>query len=60
MAEGKRILNVDETPIGYSNLHDKAWMPKDLRWTKNINQLQPRVTMIAAIDDYGQIYYTLM
>ena len=50
MNKGKVILNIDQSPIGDSNLYDKAWMPKNMKYSKNNQTIWPRITMIAAID----------
>ena len=57
MALGKRIINVDQSPIGNSNLYEKIWMPKDIYESKPIHIIFPRITMMAAIDNFGEIYY---
>ena len=60
MYQGKRILNIDQTPINDSNLCDNGWMLSNMRWSKNINIIWPRITMVTAIDTYGEVYYSLL
>ena len=35
-------------------------MSSDMKFSKNLNTIWPRITMIAAIDNYGKIYYSLL
>ena len=60
MASGKRILNVDQTPIGDSNFCQRAWMPSNARNSQITHQILPRITMMVGIDNYGEIYYSLL
>ena len=60
MAKGKRILNIDQTPLVDSNLSERAWMASDSKYSKPLHNIDPRITMMLAIDNFGEIYYTLM
>ena len=35
-------------------------MPSDLKYSKPIHIIHPRITMMLAIDSFGEIYYSLM
>ena len=35
-------------------------MASHMKWSKNENVVAPRITMMAAIDNYGEIYYSLL
>ena len=35
-------------------------MASHMKWSKNINQIWPRITMMAGVDNYGEIYYSLL
>lgn len=35
-------------------------MTSDMKFSKNLFTIWPRITMIAAIDNYGEIYYSLL
>ena len=60
MASGKRILNIDQTPIGDSNFCQRAWMPANAKNSQITHQILPRITMMVGIDNYGEIYYSLL
>lgn len=60
MYKGKKILNIDQTPLGDSNFVQKGWMPSDSRLSKKIKLISPRITMIAAIDSDGDCYWSLL
>jgi len=56
----KIILNVDETWLGMSDFRQTKWaLPYS---TNSIAQLQivPRITMIAAMDTNGKVFYSLI
>ena len=60
LGDGKRILNIDETWIGQTNFARAAWRDRRGSSSRSLNPVQPRVTMIAALDNYGDLYVTLM
>ena len=60
MKSGKRILNIDQSALNESAYAEKAWMLKNVRATKHLKPIKPRVTMIAGIENYGEVYYSLM
>ena len=56
----KIILNVDETWLGMSDFRRRKWARPNT--TNSIAQLQvvPRISMIAALDTNGQVFYSLI
>ena len=58
--EGKRILNIDETWIGQTNFRRQAWRGPLNPESERINPVQPRITMIVALDNHGDLYITVM
>ena len=60
MESGKKILNVDETPIGDSNFPLKSWQWSSKPVNARQNIINPRITMIVGIDTTGGLYYSLM
>lgn len=55
----KRIINVDETWINESNFIRKTWSPKKQHSSICIQPMSPRISMIAALDSDGHIWYAL-
>jgi len=60
MKSGKRILNLDQTPICDSNFVVRGWMPRSQKYSKSVHSVSPRITMMVAIDTYGDVYWTLL
>ena len=60
IADGKRILNLDQTPLGDSNFLGRSWMPSHLKLSGKIHPISPRITMMTAIDTYGDTYWSLL
>ena len=58
--ENKRILNIDETPVGYACFQQKAWVPRNGWNFSSQHQIWPRITMIAGTDNFGNLYYALL
>ena len=56
----KRILNLDETWIGQTNFSRYRWQPKDNHVSDTIDPVVPRISMIAALDNYGDLYISLL
>ena len=54
-----RVLNVDESWLNQTNFQRKLWAPKG-RPASIINKaVAPRISLIAALDTEGRIYYSL-
>ena len=60
MSKGKRILNIDQTPLLDSNFVVRGWMPRSINYSKKIHVVSPHITMMTAIDSYGDLYWTLL
>ena len=60
MADGKRILNLDQTPLGDTNFPQRSWMPSHLKLSDKIHPVAPRITMMTAIDTHGDTYWSLL
>ena len=43
--QAKRIINVDQTPIGDNVFVTKGWMPKSAKLSTNTHFIKPRITM---------------
>ena len=59
LKEGHRIVNVDESNLDTLTFLRYGWQRKDLRATGLTKQLGARLTLIAAIDSDGRLWYTL-
>ena len=55
----KRIINVDETWINETNFIRKTWNKKNNSSALSAQTLTPRISLIAALDSDGQIWFTL-
>ena len=53
------FLNMDETWIDSSDYRRMKWRPKHSTNSMPIVQLQPRISMIIAMDTLGNVYLTL-
>ena len=60
MSQGKRILNLDQSPIVECQGLQKGWCPKGEGGYVSGHIVWPRVTMMLAIDSYGNIFYSLL
>ena len=56
----KYILNIDETWLGMSDFRRMRWQVKGRANTLKQVQVQPRITMIIAYDNTGQVYFSLL
>ena len=59
LEEGTRIINVDESWLNDTNFTRKIWCPADAPATITQQSVTPRLTLIAALDTEGRVYFTL-
>ena len=59
LAEGKRILNVDESWLNEDNFIRRIWCPGQAPATVSAKAVNPRVSLIAALDTDGRVFYSL-
>lgn len=57
--EEKRILNVDETWIGQTNFRRSGWQSKFISASEKENSVTPRVSMVVALDNFGDLYLSV-
>ncbi len=57
--KGTRILNIDETWIHDTNYTRMMWCPPQTPATMTTKPISYRISMIAALDTQGCIYYSL-
>ena len=55
----QRIINVDETWINESGFIRKTWARKDGHGDMQLNAVTPRLSMIAALDTDGDVWFSL-
>ena len=56
---GKRIINVDETWLSQTNFIRKAWSSPESSGTVKLRPITPSLSMIAALDSDGRVYFSL-
>ena len=57
---GKRVINVDESLLGQSDFRKRKWMVPGTSNSVAKKALQPRVSMIAALDNLGGVFISLV
>ena len=55
----KNVINVDETWLGMTDYRRMHWRPRDREWSVKAKQLQPRISMITAVDKVGNVWVCL-
>ena len=59
LEQDKRIINIDETWINETNYTRRTWAPRDGTGNLQLNPVSPRLSMIAALDTEGRVWFTL-
>ena len=59
LQKGLRIINVDETWLNQTRFVRKMWVPSDGASTVRDKQVQPRISLIAALDTEGLVWCAL-
>ena len=59
LKSGRRIINVDETWLNESNFTRKIWCYPDSPGTAPIRAISPSLSMIAALDTDGRLFFSL-
>ena len=54
-----RIINIDETWLNESSFVRKAWAPRNGLGNVKLNTVTPRLSMIAALDTDGRVWFSL-
>jgi hypothetical protein len=55
----KNVINIDETWLGMTDFRRMHWRPRDKEWSVKAKQLQPRISMITAVDKLGNVWVCL-
>ena len=59
LMEGTRILNIDESWLNEVNFVRKMWCPGSTSATITNKAVSHRISLIAALDSEGNVYYSL-
>ena len=59
LEQGKRIINIDETWLNESSFIRRAWVRRDGLGNVRLNAITPRLSMIAALDTGGNVWFSL-
>ena len=59
LKQGKRILNVDESWLNDNHYHRRMWAPPGTPASSTSKQMSPRLSLIAALDSDGRVFYAL-
>ena len=55
----RRVINVDESWLNGTRFIRRAWVPSDAPGTFSDKQVQPRISVIVAIDTEGKLWFAL-
>ncbi len=59
LVAGKRILNCDESWLNETSFLRKIWCPGYAAATTTLKTIIPRISLIAALDTDGRVYFSL-
>ena len=59
LSQTKRILNMDESWIGDSSYIRRMWCPGNSPATVTSSTVSPRLSLLAALDTDGNVWYAL-
>ena len=59
LESGKRIINVDESWLNTTRHLRKVWIKKEARSTFAEKQVQPRISLLLALDSEGKMWCVL-
>lgn len=59
LRDGMRILNIDESWLNETNFTRKIWCPPQTPATITQRAISHRISLIAALDTEGCVYYSL-
>ena len=55
----KNHISLDETWLGMSDFRRMHWKPYRCNYSVKVKQVQPRISMITALDQQGNIYLSI-
>ena len=56
---GRRIINVDESWLNQTRFLRRVWAPADAPCTFTAKQVNPRISLIVALDTEGSLWFAL-
>ena len=59
LKDGKRIINIDESWLNETNFTRQIWAPPKTPATVPLAPVTHRLSLIAALDTEGRVYYSL-
>ena len=59
LEQGYRCVNIDESWLNETNFTRKMWCPPYAAGTITQSTVAPRLTLIAALDTDGRVYFTM-
>ena len=59
MESRRRIINVDESWLNQTRFNRKLWVPADAPGSSTDKQVQPRISVLVALDTEGRIWCAL-
>ena len=59
LQQDRHVVNLDETWLNETSFVRRTWAPKNGRSNATLNAVIPRVSMIAAMDTDGRVWFTL-
>ena len=59
LKQDKRVINVDETWLNESNFLRKTWVPNSATGSVPLHAITPSLSLIAALDTDGRVYFSL-
>ena len=60
LTSGKRLINFDQIWLGFSDFRTMKWQPYLSTNSLPKLSMQPRITMFAALDTDGEVYFSLI
>ena len=58
--EGKRILNIDETWLNETDFRRCKWRRRGESNSLSSKSVSPRISMLAAVDNFGGLYFSML
>ena len=59
LEQGKRIINIDETWLNETSYVRRVWAKRGGEGNCRLNTVLPRLSMIAALDTQGEVWFSL-
>jgi hypothetical protein len=60
LEQAKRVINIDESWINQTQYNRRVWAPTDSPATATLKMITPRLSLIAALDTSGKVWFSLL